>query len=260
MTRATSTRRYLRRARTWSVALAWGVHLSLLAGLVVWLMADPRVAHAIPVLFSHVEAIAAGENDSLAVSKSLAPALATLRASLIAAAGSLLLMLAGFWLGGRRARGLRSWLLYTTIVSAWLGLYLTWPTLAWQGQQWRLGAQITNIDDFAAKIDAHWPPLDDQVPELGAFISYPLDTPSTLLLLRHVRFPGTDLEFSAVERTPDGALRFELTGHERGVWLEWRPDTSPPGPFQNGVETYYQVQQAGQLSPHWYLVRYVPSS
>ncbi len=245
--------------RTWLVALAWGIHLTLLVAIGVWLLADARASHAVSLLTAQVEALTSGANASPKVPRDLARPYSFLWGGVIAAAGSLLVMFVGLFLGGQRFRGLRAWLLMTTVVCGWLGLYLTWPALAWQGQQLRLGSQLTHVSDFAAKIDAEWPPLDDQVPELGAFISYPIDTPSTLLLLRHARFPGTSLEFSAVERTSDGALRFELTGHERGAWLEWRPDASPPTPFRSGVETHYQVQQAGQLGPHWYLVRYLAS-
>jgi hypothetical protein len=85
---------------------------------------------------------------------------------------------------------------------------------------------------------------------------YPSSAPTALLPLSGPVFPSTTMPFSAVERTGDDAMRFELAGSEVGAWLEWRRDSSEPQAFVGGLETHYEVARFARLAPHWFLVRY----
>ena len=92
--------------------------------------------------------------------------------------------------------------------------------------------------------------------EVGPFLAYPKGNPTTVLPLQTITFPNTKLQFSAIERTKDGTIRFELSGKERGAWLEWRADDNAPAAFVGGLETSYNVTRQERLAPRWFLVRY----
>jgi hypothetical protein len=94
------------------------------------------------------------------------------------------------------------------------------------------------------------------MPGIGPYLAYPKGGPTLVLPLKWITFPETDLRFSAVERSSDDVIRFELAGNEAGAWLEWRADDRPPQPFKSGLEMHYNVSRHERLAPHWYLVRY----
>jgi hypothetical protein len=94
------------------------------------------------------------------------------------------------------------------------------------------------------------------MPGVGPFLAYPKGDPTTVLPLRQITFPDTALRFAAIERTRDGAIRFELAGDEAGAWLERRAVDRPPGPFKSGLDMNYNVSRTARLAPHWFLVRY----
>jgi hypothetical protein len=98
--------------------------------------------------------------------------------------------------------------------------------------------------------------MDGDLPEMGPFLAYPSSAPRALLPLDGPTFPETQVPFSAVERTDDDVMRFELSGKEFGAWLEWRRDASEPQSFVGGLETHYDLARFARLAPHWFLVRY----
>jgi hypothetical protein len=101
-----------------------------------------------------------------------------------------------------------------------------------------------------------WPKVESDLPALGPFLAYPLSAPTALLPLRNVTFPKNALRFSAVERSGDEAMRFELAGAETGAWLEWRGDGREPRAFVGGLDTKYELTKVAPLAPDWFLVRY----
>jgi hypothetical protein len=97
---------------------------------------------------------------------------------------------------------------------------------------------------------------DGETSALGAFLAYPLESPKTLLLLTEANVPGTDVAFTAVERSDDGALRFQLSRNETGTWLEWHPSHDAPRDFVGGLLQRFELDRFTQLGENWYLVRY----
>lgn len=167
-----------------------------------------------------------------------------------------LLMLASLFLGHGQLRTTRTWLIFTAIVCGWLGLAVGWPAVYWSGQQRRLAAILPAAGTVVGSLREHWPTSDSDSPELGPFLAYPISMPTALLPLRSVTFPKTDIPFSAVERTGDEAVRFELSGAEAGAWLEWRRKNTRPQSFVGGLDTKYSLAEFAQLAPEWFLVRY----
>lgn len=161
----------------------------------------------------------------------------------------------GMLVGGRRFRSVRAWLLLTALVAGWLGFVTTWPEVYWRGQQRRVAAQLAPVEELARFLSNHWPHEDGDLPPIGPFLAYPKDNPTTLMPLRFTAIPETNLNVSAIERTNDGAIRFELVG-EAGSWLEWRPDDQSPRPFVSGLDTRYNPVRQSELAPGWFLVRY----
>jgi hypothetical protein len=117
-------------------------------------------------------------------------------------------------------------------------------------------AALPAADAMVQALRSKWPTADAALPDIGPFLAYPVDAPTALMPLGDARFPKTDVGFSAVERTGDNVLRFELTGAELGAWLEWRGDRSEPRPFVGGLNSEYAMVQSARLSDEWFLVRY----
>jgi hypothetical protein len=142
------------------------------------------------------------------------------------------------------------------MVGGWLGLVVGWPEVYWHGQLTRVAAALPQIDKMATKLAANWPRSDGELTQIGSFLAYPKSDPRSLLLLGIAIIPGTDLQFSAVERSADGTIRFELSGRETGAWVELRNDDNDPQAFVGGLETSYRVARWQRLSARWFLVRY----
>jgi hypothetical protein len=169
---------------------------------------------------------------------------------------SLPVMLGSLLLGPRRFRTTRMWLVFTGLACGWLGFVMTWPAVYWIGQQHRVSGLVSKAEATLSSLQSHWPTMDGELPELGPFLAYPSSGPTALLPLSGATFPNTRVPFSAVERTGDDVMRFELGGSEVGAWLEWRRDASEPRAFVGGLETHYEVASFARLAPHWFLVRY----
>jgi hypothetical protein len=165
-------------------------------------------------------------------------------------------MLASLFAGSARFRTTRAWLVFMAVLCGWLGLAVSWPTIYWFGQQQRLKSVLPAADAMVEALRSSWPVVDTTLPDIGPFLAYPINKPTALMPLSEAMFPKTDLRFSAVERTGDEVMRFELSGAELGAWLEWRGDGSEPRSFVGGLDTQYMVVQAARLSDKWFLVRY----
>lgn len=246
------------RVRAWvfgagGLSLLWALNLVVLLGTVAWIACDPRLARhldgarpffapdgALPVVLAEHEPSKTG-------------ALALIGAFVLASMGVLAVALV---VGPRRHRQVRSWLALTALVAAWLGLWVSAPDLAWAGQRWRMGRQVAAVEPIAAALRDQWPQDDGRLPELGPFMAYPIGQPRMLMPLGSVRPAGSSNSISAIERSPAGALRFELSGSDAGAWLEWHPTGEQPASFVGGLETQYRMERASPLGDGWYLTRY----
>jgi len=163
--------------------------------------------------------------------------------------------------GGARFRSTRMWLLFMALAAGWLGLVGGWQEIYWNGQQRRVRPVVDAAESVVRELNADWPTEDGQRRYIGPFQAYPMysvrETPTMLMLLDEARFPGTTIQFSAVERMrSQNVMRFQLAGDETGAWLEWRGDDSGPESFVGGLDTSYTMQRYQRLAPRWYLVRY----
>ncbi len=165
-------------------------------------------------------------------------------------------MFGSLFAGRSRFRTTRMWLVFTAVTCGWLGLYVGWPTIYWFGQQQRMKAVVPAAEAMVAALQVGWPGVDSTLPDIGPFLAYPIGAPTALLPLSEAMFPNSGLRFSAVERTGDRVIRFELAGAEAGAWLEWRGDGSDPEAFVGGLDSKYAVAQAAKLRPNgfWFAI------
>lgn len=161
----------------------------------------------------------------------------------------------GLYLGPPVHRGVRSWLALTAVIAFWLGLAVSWRSLAAAGQQWRLSQQLDSFESLAGRLQAEWPNSDRHIAGLGAFNAYPIGRPRTLLVIAAEQLADSS-PIAAVERSDAGALRFELAGDETGAWLEWHPPGSQPASFTGGLEDERHLMDAAALTDGWYLTHY----
>jgi hypothetical protein len=243
-----SARPWLRWLGVMTLAMAWGVLLGCLAFFVAWIFTDARVAHAIDVDL--------GRQSWEKVSQDAATMHSVgVRIFGLAALAAAIIILGGLFVGPRWHRTLRVWLGYLTIVALWLALAAARHDLAWLGQEVRVDRLIAEFEPVALSLRRDWPIADDATDALGPFSAYPNGRPRVLLPLLKPSARGNHAPFSAVERSPEGALRFELVGHDEGAWLEWHPGDSRPASFNGGLETEYDLLRASRLADGWYLTR-----
>ena len=175
---------------------------------------------------------------------------------IVVAISTAVVMLASLFAGSSRFRTTRMWLVFTAIVCGWLGISVGWPAIYWIGQQQRVKSVLPAASSMVEGLKGEWPTGDSTLPDIGPFLAYPVNAPAVLLPLTDATFPKTGVRFTAVERTGDNVMRFELGGSEAGAWLERRADGSEPLSFVGGLDSEYVMVQAARLSAEWFLVRY----
>jgi hypothetical protein len=242
----------------WFGRVMWGANLLLLVGTFAWILWDPKFPLTARALV-HKRAFLQGESLA-SFFYTLSPDLGHRLSYLVDLMGVAVLTLVGIvvtlFTGSREHRRLRTWFAFTLLVAIWLTLTVTWPEMAWQGQRIRMWTQLEGFQQVAAALRENWPKADGELPEVGTFMAYPRGNPRTLMILSAPQPPTTGIQFSAVERSDGGALRFELTGYESNAWLEWHPQDSLPESFTGGLENTYSRTKSAPLGNGWYLVRY----
>src|SRR4051812_20334000 len=212
----------MRRVGRFVVVVAWAINFGLLLAAFGWIFSFGETRGTIVLVSRAVVTVdlvaATAIFDPSRLGMGVAVGLAAIAVVLCSCAA----MLASLFLGQGRFRTTRTWLIFTAIVCGWLGLVVSWPTIFWFGQQRRVGAGLPAAQALVESLRGHQPKFESELPELGPFLAYPISAPTALLPLRNVTFPKTGLRFSAVERSGDDAMRFELAGAETGAWLEWR--------------------------------------
>jgi hypothetical protein len=143
------------------------------------------------------------------------------------------------------------------LISAWLALLIYWQDIRWFGRTIALERRLPAFESVAERLRKDWPREDGVRPELGAFMAYPRGKPQTLLIVAHPRIPTGLTSFRAVERSNLGALRFQLTDVEDGIWLEWHPDTSTPDSFVGGLDDAHQLVRFQPMGLGWFVTSYI---
>jgi hypothetical protein len=216
---------------------------------VAWIFLDPLAPRSVATFFETPAISSAVDLGAPSSRLMLVRALSSL------ALVSVVMVALGLLLGPPRHRGVRSWLALTAVVAFWLGLTVTWRSLAAAGQQWRLSQRLDSFDSLATQLQTAWPASDGYLAKLGAFNAYPIGHPRTLLIIAAEQ-EADSTPVAAVERSDAGALRFELAGDETGVWLERHPPGSQPASFTGGLQDERELVDAVPLKDGWYLSHY----
>jgi hypothetical protein len=230
----------------------WIASAVLLAATVGWIFVDAQFAAAAAQLRGII-AVTWGDTSALASIGSLHRGRTVLLGIVVLlVALSLVGSFLGLFFGDTEHRRLRSWLAFTMLIALWLTLLMSWREIGWQGQRLRLRMSLSEFDAIAASLRDDWPTSDGERPGLGSYMAYPQGNPRMLMILS----PDTQPPVSAIERSDDGALSFELRADPSGGWLEWHPDGSMPKGFVGGLDQQYDFDRAAPLGRGWYLVRY----
>jgi len=234
------------------VAGCWVFQIASLAAIGVWAFVDCRFDEL--VNFARASLLSSTP-PSPASAAELALRVWILRFVAAAVVLSFFGVIAGLAFGSRSQRRIFAWLALTTIVAGWLTLAVSWRDIAWRGQQWRLARQIETFAPLAELLHKNWPTKDGELTNLGAFMAYPHDSPRMLMIIAR----PSNVAFArcvSVERSTEGAIRFELSDGEDGAWLEWHPACDEPASFQGGLETDYQLDKSAHLGDCWFATRY----
>ncbi|PQO38299.1 hypothetical protein C5Y97_09540 [Blastopirellula marina] len=179
---------------------------------------------------------------------------------LVVSAISLGMMTLGLTMGARGHRALSSWMVALSLACCWLGLATGWDDMIWVGKRLRIDSQVAAFQPLAESLRTDWPTADGENQALGPFMAYPADNPKTLLLLTTPEIAQHGLTFSSVEKSDQGGIRFQLSGKERGVWLEWHPSGHEPTSFVGGLLEPHFLQRSVSLGDGWFLARYEQSA
>lgn len=244
----------------WMLALAWTTNVAILVAAALWIFSDGRSLKSIGLLRQEISSLNFSLSHTPRATLHLPVTVSVAKAGVFLALGTLAVVFGGLFFGTQFFRGLRPWLLFVTLICAWLGLLTTWPELYWYGQQVRMRRHVQAYNAVARELQTDWPRQDGELPEMGPYLAYPIGAPTTLLLLGEGTIPETPIHIAAIERPSVEAMTFELAGAEIGAWLEWRADDTPPTAYVGGLDTENQVIRYARLAPNWYLVRYKTSA
>ena len=237
--------------RLWLINVA---AFALLAGWIVWDARFPATWQQLEYEVGLVED--ASELDEFPRGLYAQGRIVALGSMVAVAAGSLAWIGGGLTFGSRGHRGLASWMVALSLGCLWLGLLAGWENLVWTGKQLRIDAQVAAFEPIAQSLQEAWPLRDGEQEYLGPFMAYPGGRAKTLILLTTPPVAAQGSSFSSVERSDAGGLRFQLSGKERGVWLEWHPAGHEPQSFVGGLEEPHTLQRAVPLQGGWFLAQY----
>jgi hypothetical protein len=235
-----------------ALSIVWVLNAALLVGVFGWIAQDG----------GFMRPVAAGQPGDPQLNSMVWPMsqgrLYALAAIGVAAVATLAIMFAGLFFGAPRHRRIRSWLSFTTLVALWLVLITAWPQIAWAGLRWRVGSAVEAFEPIAAKLRDDWPTMDGSDPLVGVYSAYPTDKPRMLLLLGPKPAGDSGMRFTSIEKSPAGALRFELVGNEQDAWLEWHPQGSKPASFAGALmlSGEHELVRTAPLADGWYVSRY----
>lgn len=170
----------------------------------------------------------------------------------VAAAASGLALLVGAVIGPRPHRRLGAWLMDVGLLCLWLALVVGWRDASWTGRRLRTASLVSALEPVAERLRRDWPAVDGDYPETGPFMAYPAAAPATLVMLAPPPIGATKSVVQLVERSPEGALHFQLGGAEQGVWLVWTPPgAEPASSFLGGLDQRYQLLRSSSVGDGW---------
>ncbi len=226
----------------------WAIQGVALIGITLWIASDVDFQLA-----------AGGMGDfetSGMRSHLLLSALALIGLHLLVLGTSLLVGQASF-------RSIRSMLIFTTIMSLWIGLYCSQNEIAFHGKGVRMRAQLEHLRRVCQQLQKDWPDEDGTLELLGPFMAYPIKRPTTLMLLTPPHLDTSGTSIAAIQRSDTGGIQFQLSTYENGQvvmhdWVEWHPDEAPRS-FVGGLGEEMKLCRQNSLSKDWFLVRYAPA-
>jgi hypothetical protein len=236
-----------------AVRCYWVANLIALGGLCAWIFSDGLFANTVRLFPDHLWSFV-GQGPEMS-DPQLFSRLVLLDIVLLITGTSGFGIFMGLFFSDARQRGLRYWLAFTAIVAIWLTLALNWRDLQWRGQVHRARLNVDALSALATSLQQSWPTIDGETPELGPFQAYPIAKPQVLLLFSQKQMPGATAPISAINRSKNGTLRFQLAGNETGTWLEWHPHDAP-GDFVSGLDQRFVLNRGTAVGENWYLVRY----
>jgi hypothetical protein len=231
----------------------WVANLTALGGLCAWIFSDGLFTDTVRLFPEHLRSFV-GRGPEMS-DPQLFNRLVLIAIVLLITGISGFGIFLGLFFSDARQRGLRSWLALTGIVAIWLTLALDWQDLQWRGQVHRARPNVDALSALATSLQQSWPTSDGETPELGPFQAYPIAKPQVLLLFSQKRMPGATAPISAINRSENGTLRFQLAGNETGTWLEWHPHDAPSD-FVSGLDQRFVLNRATAVGENWYLVKY----
>lgn len=183
---------------------------------------------------------------------SLGPRMLLFAVSAITAVASFVLMLLQFL---RRAT-IRRMLLIVLGLCAWLSLWVSYDKLSKWAVLRRARNALPRFEAAAEPLSQHWPTTHGTLPEAGAFWAYPDKRPNLLLLRARAGNPLCEDFGYKIERSDQGAIRFNLSG-ATDCEIEFHPNGSKPSSHSSrlGASTVF-LREATLLKENWYLVRY----
>ncbi|MFO0911627.1 MAG: hypothetical protein U0795_01615 [Pirellulales bacterium] len=262
-------KRFLARLQSWGArirpAWVWLLEVTLAVGFALWISLDAGLEIVVlrfrglvmgPSTTVRADAWRGLVGDGRAIGLGVMLALAAV---------GMLWLVVRLWRGAPQDRGLRSLMILVGLIGIWTALVTSWPDLAWWGRRRQADRLVAAFEEVARPLRASWPQTDGDLPQTGPFMAYPIGQPTMFMLLtpgaRRPTAPGLPVpRFSAVERSPLGALRFQLLEPAPANWLEWHPEGSSPETFVGGLANRYVLVRSEPLGGGWYLVRYLEES
>ncbi len=235
----------------------WLVNAAVLLLLVVWIVWDARFSATWDHLEFQLGWTGDGSNlDEFANSLLAQWKIFLLGLMVLVGTVSLGMLGVGMTMGSRGHRQLSSWMVVLSLACCWLALVNGWDELIWAGKRLRIDSHVAAFEPIVHALQDDWPTTDGEHANLGPFMAYPAGKPKTLILLTTPPIAETGPTFSSIERSTAGGIRFQLSGNERGVWLEWHPGSNQPDSFVGGLLEPHHLTRSVPLGDGWFLARY----
>ena len=142
------------------------------------------------------------------------------------------------------------------VVLCWIALFGTRSWVEDWSDRRRASNLLPQAETAAAALAKHWPTKSGLVPPDLKVALEATRHPNDLVVLGRKSYPMVEDFGYLIERSPDGAIRFSLSG-AYDCQLEYHPDGAQPGPYVNGFGN--RSGPPGEIVPvkaHWYFVRY----
>jgi hypothetical protein len=237
------------------VSLCWLLNVAILLGLIAWIVVDIRAGSLLQDQWTRLlpnwHKLLTDHEIIIGVNRRITGLAALRGGAIVSAVG----ILAGLIWGAPRQRRIAAWLAATALAAGWLAALTSTSELTWLGQRWRLAQSAPKFKSIAAELRGQWPEGDGARDSLGPFSLYSTKSASVLTPLTSKTAAG-GAPLLAIERSPEGALRFQTLDQSKHAWLEWHPEGSEPASFVGGLEAYHELKRSSSLGNGWYATKY----